>query len=82
MINEETWKFAHRHIGRTWIVSGWILLSVTIIALLFLIGKDVETVARIGEIITYVQCGYLILTLIPTEIALRKTFDKNGNRKK
>jgi len=81
MINEDTWGFAHRHIGRTWVISGLILLPVSVAAMLFLLGKDADTVGKFGEIITYVQCGLLILSLIPTEVALRKTFDKNGKRK-
>lgn len=81
MINEDTWIFTHKHFGRTWYVSGWILSLVTITSMLFLIGKDIDTIVKIELIIIYGQCVPLVISIIPTEMALRKNFDKNGKRK-
>ena len=40
-----------------------------------------EVVGTVGAIITGVQLVFLIGSIFPTEIALRKNFDKNGKRK-
>ena len=36
---------------------------------------------KISELITLIGLAIVVLSLIPTEIALRKRFDKNGNLK-
>ena len=46
-----------------------------------LIGKDKDTIGFAGMIICYVQLVAMLLPVIPTEISLRRRFDKNGNRK-
>jgi uncharacterized membrane protein len=81
MKNEDTWKFAHKHCGKTWWIVGWVLLPVSIAAMFFVLGKDVDTVGLFGGILCAVQVIFLVGSIIPTERALRKHFDKNGNRK-
>lgn len=81
MKNKDTWDFAHKHIGKVWNTGGFILLFASIIAMLFVFGKDEETVGKFATVIILSQCVILLLSLIPTEIALRKTFDKYGKRK-
>lgn len=51
-----------------------ILLPITLIFMLGVIGKDVEVVG----IIVGVQLVLIIGSIIPTEITLRKNFDKNS----
>ena len=48
---------------------------------MFVIGKDKDTIGFVGMIVCYVQIAVMILPAIPTELALRKRFDKNGKRK-
>ena len=81
MKNNSTWIFAHHYCGKLWFRWGMILLPVSIIAMCFTIGKDIDTIGKIGGIICYVQMVPLIGAILPTECALRRTFDKNGNRK-
>ena len=73
MKNEETWEYANRFFGKLWFRLG--------IAVFFFIGKDKDTVGFVGMIIDYVQLVAMLIPVIPTEISLRKRFDKNGNRK-
>ena len=54
---------------------------ISIIVLFFFIGKDKDTVGFAGMIICYVQLIAMLLPVIPTELALRRRFDKNGNRR-
>ena len=80
MKNKETWEFAHRHCGKTWLIAGWILLPISCIAMLFVLGKGEDVIGICGAVICCVQLIPLIGSFIPTEIALKKAFDKNGNR--
>lgn len=80
MKNKDTWEFAHKCCGKIWYICGWILLFITIIPMLFVMGKTVNDVGTVGGIICGVQVVPLIGSIIPTEIMLRKKFDKDGNR--
>ena len=81
MKNQETWQFAHHYIGRLWYLSGMILLPLSVVLMLPLIGKDKDTIGWLGSFICMIQLVALIGEIIPTEIALHKKFDKNGNPK-
>lgn len=81
MKNEETWEYAHRFFGKLWFRFGIAVGLISIIVLFFFIGKDKDTVEFAGMIICYVQLVAMLLPVIPTELALRRRFDKNGNRK-
>lgn len=81
MKNQDTWQFAHHYCGKLWRLVGWILLPLTVAAMLFVFGKDVGTVGNFGGIVIGVQVVVLLISIAPTEIALRKNFDEDGNRK-
>lgn len=81
MINNSTWIFAHHYCGKLWFRWGIILLPVSIVAMCFVIGKDIDTIGKIGAFICFVQMIPLVGVIFPTERALKKTFDKNGKRK-
>lgn len=81
MKNEETWEYAHRFFGKLWFRFGIAVGLISIIVLFFFIGKDKDTVGFAGMIICYVQLVAMLLPVIPTELALRRRFDKYGNRK-
>lgn len=79
MKNKETWKFAHNYCGKLWYNIGrFLLLSIPL--MLFVFGKDKDTIGCFAIIILLIQMIPLVGTIIPTEIALRKNFDKNGNQ--
>lgn len=81
MKNKDTWEFAHRYCGKLWYTCGMILLPLTIIPMLFVIGKNADAIGTLGGIICTIQLIPLIGSIFPTEIALKKRFDKNGNRR-
>ena len=82
MKNQDTWEFAHRHSGRIWKICGLILLPVTVVPMLFVIDGDEGIVGTVGGIVCGVQLAVLIGSIFPTERALRKNFDKEGNRRR
>ena len=79
--NADTWEFAHRYIGRLWYYGGMILLPMSVIALLFVLGRPDDTVGSVGAAVEIIQLIPLIGAIFPTERALRRTFDKDGNRR-
>ena len=81
MKNKDTWNFAHQYCGKLWRILGAILLLISFIPMLFLIGKDTEVIETFAGVISIVQVIVLLVSIIPTEIALKRTFDKYGNRK-
>ena len=81
MKNKDTWDFAHRYCGRIWVRWGAILLALTVIPMLCVIRAGVERVSVVALIIMGVQIAVLIASVFSTERALKRTFDKDGNRR-
>lgn len=77
MKNEETWKFAHEHNAKIWRWTGSIWLVVSIIPMILF--KDYYE--EITEWVNIIGLLIIFVSLIPTEVALRKRFDKKGNLK-
>ena len=78
MKNKDTWEFAHHHCGKVWQMVGCCMLVPSFIAMLAVFGKGTDTVGNFGTLVIIVQTIILIGSIIPTEIALRKHFDKEG----
>jgi uncharacterized membrane protein len=81
MKNNDTWVFAHKYCGRVWLKVGRIMLPVSLIIMLLLIGRAESIIGIFGGVLCIAQLLVLMLSIIPTEKALRRTFDKNGNRR-
>ena len=79
--NQETWKFAHEHCGKTWRNVGLVLLVLTMVAYIPFYGADQDTIGNLCLIVTYMQLAILIGSIFPTERALKRTFNEDGTRK-
>lgn len=75
MKNRKTWEFAHRHFGKVWMIVGLCLLPVTVAVMLMVLGQPEERINVVGLILCGVQLAVLLLSLIPTELALKRKFD-------
>lgn len=82
MKNRDTWEFAHRYIGRLWLRLGWVLLPVSAVPLLAVWGRDIEVIGTVGAVVAFAQIVPMAGSIVPTELALKRTFDRNGLRKK
>lgn len=76
MRNSLTWNYAHRVFGKTWFLSGLLLLPISVVRMLFEIGKTTSEIGTAGAVTCAVQLGLLFLAVLPTEIALKKKFGK------
>ena len=79
MKNMETWKFAHEHSGRLWWRIGWVMLVCSIALLLPFVRSGEVIVTIVGLLVCTAQVIGLIVSVIPTEAALKKKFDEDGN---
>ena len=61
-------------------VCGLIMLPLSVIAMIVVLGKGEDTVETVGGIIEGIQMLPLVGPIFLTEGALKKTFDKRGNR--
>ncbi len=80
MKNMDTWKFAHEYAGKLWWKFGWILLAISTVILPFFIGGGEDTIGVVGGAVVMLQTAVLVISIFPTEKALKKNFDENGNR--
>lgn len=81
MKNKETWDFAHRYAGKIWYVTGWVTLLISLVAMLIVKNQDTDTISLSGGLFCLLQIILLLLVIYPTEKALRRNFDNDGNRK-
>ena len=81
MMNMETWMFAHAYIGKLWFICGLLLFPLSAVVMTFVFGKGPDTVGIAGGILTIVQMIIVIGTILPTENALKKSFDEYGRRR-
>lgn len=81
MKNKDTWEFAHKFCGKIWYACGLVMLPITVIPMFFVIGESEDYIGVTGGIICGVQLVPLIGSFFPTEMALRKNFDKNGEKR-
>jgi hypothetical protein len=81
MKNIDTWKFAHDYCGRLWWKMGWIMLMPSIIVQLPFYNSSVSTIGIVGGILCTVQGVIMIVSIIPTETALKRNFTDEGIRR-
>lgn len=74
-----TWEFAHKYCGSIWVRAGLIILPLSVIPMLLVINRSIDTIAIVGNVICFAQLILLILTIIPVEKALKRNFDEHGS---
>ena len=81
MKNEQTWKFAHMYAGRLWCFIGFVMLISSVLICIPFVHSSAAVVGIVGLVVTSVQVIVLIASVFPTEAALARTFDENGQRR-
>ena len=81
MKNQDTWQFAHRYCGRLWYWLGLIMLPLTVVPMALVLGGEIGDIGRVGTVICFAQLVPMVGAIVPTELALRRTFDRDGRRK-
>ena len=81
MKNMDTWKFAHDYCGHLWWKLGWSLFVLSLVLHILFYGASENAIAILSGILCTVQCVALVASIIPTEMELKKNFDKEGKRR-
>ena len=79
--NEDTWKFAHVYCGKLWWIIGWIIILPSALVQVPFFKSSYEVIGIAGAITVAVQIVILLISIIPTETALKKTFLDDGTRR-
>lgn len=80
MRNADTWRFAQEYCGRLWWKIGWIMLGLSALAHLPFYRSSQETIGWFGAALCTVQCVVMVVSVLPTESALKKKFPDNDRR--
>ena len=81
MKNQDTWNFAHMTCGKIWWKFGWLIILPTVAVQLPFLNSDNDVIGTVGFILCMIQCLILLLSILPIERALKKTFNSDGSRK-
>lgn len=81
MRNADTWQFAQVYCGRIWWKVGWLLLLLSALVQLPFCRSSQTVIGGLGVALCTVQCMVMIVSVFPTERALKKNFTDAGLRK-
>lgn len=81
MKNMDTWKFANDYCGRLWWKIGWVMIIPSALIHIPLYHSDKNTIGFAGVILVTIQCFIMIVSIYPTEKALKKHFNDDGIRR-
>jgi len=77
MKNKDTWEFAHQYCGNLWVKTGIAMLPVVVLWQVITARLSMWSI-----LLAPIESAVMLVTVVLTEIALHKTFDRNGARKK
>lgn len=80
MASKEAWDFAHAYVGRLWVRVGLVMLAASVLAMLPCRGKGEGPVGLWGSLVCVAECTVMLLTIVPTERALKKRFGNGGSK--
>ena len=81
MKNMDTWKFANDYCGRIWWKIGWVMIIPSALIHIPLYHSDKNTIGFAVLILVTIQCFIMIISIYPTEKALKKHFNDDGTRR-
>jgi uncharacterized membrane protein len=81
MRNQDTWDFASLTVGKLWRRLGWVSLPPSVLAMLLVLGKEIDVIGRVGWVACMTQFALMLVSIFLVESALKRNFDENGNRR-
>lgn len=81
MKSREAWEFAHRYHGRLWLWAGIAMLPPSLAVMALFAGRGDDVLGLAAGAVSLTQCALMLLSIIPTERALKRNFDENGEKK-
>ena len=74
MQSQEAWDFAQVYSGRFWVRAGRPVLAVSLVWMALLFGREADTVAHLGLLLTGLQMVPFLAVIPATERVLRRKF--------
>lgn len=81
MKSMDTWIFAHEYCGKLWWKLGWLIMILTVLMYIPLYQSNDHMIGIAGVVLMTIQCTVLIISIYPTEKALKEHFNDDGTRK-
>ncbi len=81
MKNTDTWKFAQDYCGRLWWKLGWMIFIPSVVIHFPFYRSSKDIIGIVSAILCTIQCLILVLSIFPTERALKRTFTEDGMRR-
>ena len=82
MKNADTWHFGNVFAGKLMWRLGALLLACSLITLFVIMGDSTSIIRTAGIIIIIAHAVMIFGTVILTEVALHRNFDRHGNPKR
>ena len=79
--NQNTWEFAHDCCGRLWVKIGAVMLVPSVLVQIPFAHADDDSFGALTLILEGIQLAFLLITVYIVERKLKKTFDKDGNKR-
>ena len=78
MKSQQAWDFSNHRFAELWLCLGWGMLPITVLTMLFCLGRDTGSVTWFALAVEGVQLVVMVGSIIPVEIALKRNFAENG----
>ena len=72
MKNKDTWIFAHKYCGKIWLISGLIMLPISILIMVLIFNNSKGIIGMVGVVLCVIQTVPIFLSVLFTEKALKK----------
>lgn len=79
MKSQEAWDFANKYLANLYFTWGVICTILTAVVLSIYMGRG-EILEKLMIYVTIFQVACVTLPILPTELALKRNFDKDGKR--
>ena len=76
------WKFTQKLAGRTWIISGVVMLVTAIVGFILMIKAEVSRAVTVGLVVLIIEAIIALVAYIYIEATVSSRYDENGNLKK
>lgn len=80
MRNQKAWDFAQVYSGWFWVRAGKPTLAVSLVWMLLLLGKGIDTIGNAGLLLTGLQMVPFLAVIPATERALKRKFDRSEGK--
>ena len=76
------WRFTQKMAGKTWVISGAVMLLAAVVGMILMIKADVGRIVTVGLVVLILEALIALIGYITIESTVSRRYDENGNLKK